>query len=370
MLFWIAAACLTLAAAFAVLAPLSGGARFLAGGRGRDIEVYRDQLAEVDRDLARGLIAAPEAEQARAEISRRILHAGDSTRGARISGNHGRWIGMAAVLAVPIIAWSLYAFTGSPGLEGQPLHARLAKNPADSTIEELVGRAELHLRENPSDVRGWEVLAPIYLRTGHFDDSVTAYRNAIRLAGPSLAREAGLGEALAAAAGGVITADAQGAFERALTFDPKDERSRFYLAQALAQEGRRDEAARQWQVLAADLPETSPWRTAAVQAAQRAIAQAPAPGPSREDVEDAAAMSERDRSEMIRTMVASLDRRLRDEPADGEGWKRLVRSYLVLGEADKARDALRRGSAALGDATAEGQALVAYAVSLGLTVEE
>src|SRR5690606_11432512 len=119
---------------------------------------------------------------------------------------------------------------------------RLAKNPADSSIEELVARAEAHLAANPSDGRGWDVVAPIYLRMQRFSDSATAYRNAIRLDGNSAARQAGLGEAIANAAGGIVSTDAQAAFEAALKLDPSDAKANFYLAMGLAQEGRSEEA--------------------------------------------------------------------------------------------------------------------------------
>src|SRR6185312_776237 len=111
----------------------------------------------------------------------------------------------------------------------------LAKNPADSTIDELVARAERHLAAVPSDIRGWDVLAPIYVRMNRFADAADAYRTAIKLAGSSAAREAGLGEALAAEQGGMVSADARAAFERAMALDPKDAKARFFMATARAQ---------------------------------------------------------------------------------------------------------------------------------------
>jgi cytochrome c-type biogenesis protein CcmH len=218
MLFWIIAASLTLLACLAVLLPMARTRTANPGDASHDIEVYRDQLAELERDTARGTIGAAEAEQARTEIARRILKA-EAERGAEVSAGGtraGRAIATAAVLAIPVVAWSVYASTGSPELPAQPLQARLDKNPADSTIDELVARAEKHLSNNPSDGRGWDVLAPIYVRLDRHQDAAIAYRNAMRLLGATAAREIGLGDAITAAQGGLVTTEAQAAFQRAL----------------------------------------------------------------------------------------------------------------------------------------------------------
>jgi cytochrome c-type biogenesis protein CcmH len=371
MLFWIIAALLTLGACLAVLLPLTR-AKGAAESGSHDLEVYRDQLAELERDASRGLIGAAEAEEARAEIGRRILKAHDAEKRAeRGTGRAPRWAAFAVVLAVPVVSWGAYALLGSPRLPAQPLAARLERDPAQNTVEELVARAEAHLRANPSDGRGWEVLAPIYSRIGRHDEAVAAWKNAIRLNGTSAARQAGLGEALAARGGGVVSAEAQAAFERALALAPGDPRARFYLATGYAQEGRLADAADEWRKLAAEAPTDSPWRSAAEQALQQAeqeLAAAEAPGPDAADVDAAAGMGASQRAEMIETMVASLDERLRANPDDREGWKRLVRSYMVLGRPDDARDALRRGVAGLGSEGAE--ELKEFAAELGVKETE
>lgn len=375
MVFWIVAALLTLAASLAVLAPLAR--RAPAGGDGsHDLEVYKDQLAEVDRDAGRGLIQPAEAEEAKTEIARRILRlgnpdeAGGKTSPARRSAAA---IGMAAVLAVPLVSWGLYLSLGSPDLPSQPLAERLARNPADSSIDELVARAEAHLAANPDDGRGWDVLAPIYLRMGRAEDAVAAYTRALRLQGDSAGRQAGLGEAVVSAAGGVVSVEAQQAFERALALEPGQPKARFYLAMGLAQDGKSDEAAAGWHSMVADLPADSPWRRAAEQALSEvsaATAEPAGPGPSKDEIAAAAAMSDADRRQMIETMVAGLDEKLRANPKDAEGWRRLVRSYMVLGRRDDASDALRRGLEALGTGTPEAVALAEASKALGLGTTE
>ena len=378
MLFWVIAAILTLGASLAVLLPLAGTGKDESSAGDHDLEVYRDQLSELDRDVARGLIQPAEAEEARAEIGRRILRLGAaeaSPPATRRTSVATRLVATIAVLAVPLVSWGLYIKLGSPDLPSQPLAERLAKNPADSSVDELVARAEAHLAANPSDGRGWDVLAPVYLRLQRYSDAARAYRNAIRLAGDSAARQAGLGEAIANAAGGIVSAEAQAAFEAALKQDPANAKASFYLAMGLAQEGRTGEATAAWQKMLAALPPDSPWRGAVEQAladtAGKSVAGgAPANGPDAQAVDAAQQMSPQDRQAMIETMVADLDEKLKQNPRDVEGWMRLIRSYAVLGKADQARDALGRAVAVFGAGSEEAKKFTAFAATLGLTATE
>ncbi|RUX74760.1 c-type cytochrome biogenesis protein CcmI [Mesorhizobium sp. M7A.F.Ca.US.006.04.2.1] len=379
MLFWVIAAILTLGASLAVLLPLAASAKGASSSGEHDLEVYRDQLSELDRDAARGLIQPAEAAEARAEIARRILRLDNAvTAGGANAGRApatARLVATVAVLAVPLVSWGLYVKLGSPDLPSQPLSERLAKNPADSSVDELVARAEAHLAANPTDGRGWDVLAPVYLRMQRFSDAADAYRNAIRLDGDSAVRQAGLGEAIAGAAGGIVSADAQDAFEAALKLDPANAKASFYLAMALAQEGRAKEATTAWQAMLGRLPPDSPWRGAVEQALAKSgnpevASGGAANGPDAGDIDAASSMSPQDREAMINTMVAGLDDKLRQNPNDPEGWMRLVRSYVVLGKADQAREALGRAIAAFGADSDQAKKFTAFAASLGLAATE
>jgi cytochrome c-type biogenesis protein CcmH len=381
MWFWIIAALLTLGSCLAILWPLMRPVRGPAAGGAHDIEVYRDQLSELERDSARGLISPAEAEEAKAEIARRILRA-DEKRVSLTSdnGRSGKWVVTAAVLAVPLVSWGLYSLVGSPGLPGEPLAARLAKNPANSSVDELVARAEAYLAKNPSDARGWEVLAPIYVRMNRFDDAVSAYQNAIRLGGDSAKLEAGLGEAMAGADGGMISARAEAAFRKALQLQPSNEMARFFLATAAAQGGRKGEAATAFHSMLASLSPDSPWREPIGEALASLSGNPPTqdsanatpstPGPTAADIQAASGMSGTDRLKMIEGMVANLDQKLRRNPADPEGWRRLVRSYKVLGKDKEAQDAVQRGVVALGAGTSAAKDLQTFAASLGVARTE
>ena len=259
MMLWFVMALMTAAAIFAVLWPL---ARRTPLPTGSDVAVYRDQLDEIERDRAAGLIGEREAEAARVEVSRRLLAAADDVAPARSPDRMGwrrRAAALAALILLPLGAASLYLMLGSPDLTGQPQAARRDSSPEQSPIVELVGRVEAHLEQSPDDGRGWEVLGPVYMRLGRYDDAVKARKNALRLLGPSPEREADLGEALTGAQNGIVTAEAKAAFERALGLDARDVRSRYFLGLAAEQDGRPKEAAAVWRALLAEASADAAW---------------------------------------------------------------------------------------------------------------
>ncbi len=374
MLFWIVAAILTAAVAAYLLTPLMRPGREIDAARKGEVEVYKDQLKEVDRDLAEGLIGEAEAEYARAEISRRLIAVSqDGGEGAAGTSSAARRAATAAVAVIlPLTGLCLYLLTGSPGTPDQPLSARL-ENPGNN-IELLVAKAERHLAENPTDGKGWDILAPIYFRGGRLGDAELAYRNAIRYLGVSAARLTGLGETLVAGNDGIVTEDARFAFDEAVRQEPGNTRARFYLALAEEQAGRKDKALAAFEALAKDSPADAPWlplvrEHIAANGGEAAAASAAPGNPSEDDMQAAANMNEGDRQEMIRGMVESLQARLKDDPKNFEGWMRLVRSYAVLGDKDKAQAALKDALAAFPAGGEEGQRLIAMARETGLDVE-
>jgi cytochrome c-type biogenesis protein CcmH len=343
MTLWFVFALMTAAAIFAVLWPL---AQRKPQPGGSDLAVYRDQLDEIERDRTSGLIGEQEAAAARVEVSRRLLAAADAEPAAAPAGDRPwrrRATALTALVLLPVLALGLYLTLGSPDLPGQPQASRGAPPAGQDSIAELVARVEAHLEGNPEDGRGWEVLAPVYARAERYADAVKARRNALRLLGANAEREAGLGEALTGAAGGVVTAEAKDAFERALSLDANDARARYYLGLAAEQDGRPADAATIWQALLESMPPDLPLTEFLRQSLARVdpAAVPPAPpvprGPSAEDVAAAAELSPEQRTAMVRGMVERLADRLKQESSDVEGWLRLLRAYMVLGEPDKAR---------------------------------
>jgi len=379
MLFWIIVAVLTASVGAILLYPLLRGAQAAELDRAGETAVYRDQLAELDRDRAGGLITAEQAEYAKAEIGRRLLAVSAAPDRAPRTAPSRRTYRLAQafiIILLPGLGLCLYLRTGDPGLPSQPLEARLEHPGNDMAI--LVAKAEHHLAEHPDDGKGWDVLAPIYFKTMRLLDAQVAYRNAIRLLGPTPERLGSLAETLMASSDGVVTAEAREALQQSVQLEPDNPRAKFYLALAFEQEGKTDSAKSAFMALASESPADAPWlplvnehiaKNGGAPAAPPAADPKALGAPDAEDVAAAQTMNTGDRQQMIKGMVDTLDAKLRDDPNNFEGWMRLIRSYAVLNDKDRASDALKRGLAAFPASGDQGQQLVALAQQLGLPTE-
>lgn len=378
MLLWMTFAGITALVLAAVLWPLLGTGRRSTSHASHDIAIYRDQLAEIDADLARGLIGEAEAEAAKAEISRRLLARAETAgEGVSPDGETSSRLAtgsaVAAAVVIPLLSLGLYLAVGSPGMPDQPLAARLQQPNDAQDIAVLVGKVEARLREHPEDGRGWDVIAPVYFKMQRYRDAADAYGNALRLEGESVRRLVGYGESLVMANNGIVDEKARAAFEKALASRKGMPKARFWLGVAAEQDGRYDRALEIWRGMLADAPADAPWRELVsehMRLVQSKLGgkEAPggAPGPSREQVAAAEQMSADERAAMIRGMVEGLAERLARDGSDLQGWLRLVRAYTVLGERDKAQDALKSARANFkDDETALGQ-LATLQESLGL----
>lgn len=367
MTLWFLLAMMTGAAVFAVLWPL--GRRHPAPATGHDVRVYRDQLDEITRDQAGGRIGPAEAEAARIEVSRRLLAAAEQESAGSAASPLGRRraVALAALVLLPVLSGALYITLGSPSLPGQPLAARVDPQ-ASPPVAQLVAQVEAHLERNPQDGRGWEVLAPVYMQLGRYDDAARARRNAVTYNGATATRQADLGEALVAGAKGVVTAEAKQAFERAVALDPREAKARYFLGLSAQQDGRTAEAAEIWRDLVSSAPPGASW-TEFVRGELARIGATPPPAARRPGAEDVAAAAEMDpqqRQQMIAGMVEGLAERLKKDGGDFEGWLRLVRAYAVLGERDKARSAVSDARRAVGGDADKLRRLDELAKGLGL----
>ena len=377
MLFWILVATLTAAVAAVLLLPLLRAAAGAEAPQSHDVEVYRDQLEELKRDEKNGLISGEDAEFARAEVARRLLAATDAVKqsgAAPPARRSNRLAQLAVVLALPAIGLCLYLQTGNPDIPDAPLAARLA-NPGDD-MNILIARAEQQLAANPQDGAGWDVLAPIYYRSGRLEDAAVAFANALRILGPTPARLGGFAESTIALSGGVITNEAQEALRQSLAMEPNDPRAQFYLALALKQEGKTAEALAAFDKIVKSSPADAPWlplvnqHMASLKDGSAADNAGLSPGnPTAADVAAAQDMTTGDRNAMIEGMVASLAEKLKQEPKNFDGWMRIIRSYSVLGQKDKAAEALKQGLIAFPRDGEQGKQLVALAGELGLAVD-
>lgn len=364
---WLTFALMTGAAVFVVLGSLARSRSAAADGAEADAAVYRDQIDEIARDRSRGLIDQREAESARVEVARRLIAASERTdEVARTDGATGRRRAAALVslVAIPAIALGTYVTLGKPNLPDLPLASRKTDAPNGANVADLVSRVETALAKDPNDARGWSVIAPIYLRLGRGTDAANAYANVIRLQGSSPEREADYGEALYAAADGVVTARAKAAFERSAEGPQPSVKGSFYLARAAEQDGDLAGAIARLKPILANAPEDAPYLEALKGEFQR-IADVPAlPMPSNEEA--AGLKTPEEREAFIRRMVDGLDQRLSADGADLGEWLRLVRARAAIGERDKAKEALVRAREKFAADSRAAVRLEALALGLGL----
>ena len=400
MVLWIGFGILTAAVVAALLRSLARDGDLTLDSRAADLAVYRDQLGEIERERADGVLQPAEAESARAEIARRMLARGDvvaqpdvggqrepAGRGQAGRGQAGR---MAALASVPLAAVALYLMYGSPWLPGQPHAARVTVRPEQGGVAELLAKVEARLREHPEDGQGWDVLGPVYLMHQRHGDAAEAFRRSISLLGPSAKRYWGLAQSLIGAADGLVSEEARLVLEKLVALEPSRLEARFWLASAKEQDGKREAAAAEYRAILAEAPASAPWRTAVeerlvglddgaagnrgprLSTASDGVPVLPPGmptrdrGPNASDVATAQDMAPEARAEVIGRMVAQLAERLQADGRDLAGWQKLVRAYKVLGREGEARKAVLDARANFtGNATALAE-IDALARSLGL----
>lgn len=364
MILWIAYAVVVAAVIGVLVRPMLSDRDDTASAEEADLAVYRDQLAEIEAERDRGQIEEAEAESARRELARRLIRRSDDAQGTRGIAAKGTGtstsvaIAYATALSIPLISLAIYLSLGSPSMPGMPQSARLQSTPGGGSINELVARVEAQLRETPEDGRGWDAVAPVYLRLQRFDDAARAYAQAIRLQGETPRRLRGFAEATVQANNGIVVDLARKAYAQILQLEPKNPEARFWLAMADEQEGKFKEAEKGYKAVLENAPADAPWRAVVearlkeihtksggateAPAAKTAAPASPAgaPGPTAEDVAAAQSLSKDQRQEFINQMVEGLATKLEANPDDFEGWLRLVRAYAVLGRKDDANRAL------------------------------
>ena len=208
-MLWVAFALMTGAAILCALWPLSRR-RPQGEGQGRIIAFHKAQLAEIERDIERGQLPPSEAAGARAEAARRLIAASEASQSGEQSGDDRSHIrrrasAVAILILIPVVALGLYLKQGKPNLPDQPILAR-AGAPAETDLDAAIAKIEAHLLANPTDGRGFAVIAPAYMHMRRFDEAAKAYESALRLLGENPHLRADYGEALTAAAGGIVTA--------------------------------------------------------------------------------------------------------------------------------------------------------------------
>ncbi|MGJ3259647.1 MAG: c-type cytochrome biogenesis protein CcmI [Rhodospirillales bacterium] len=389
-MFWVFAGVMALVVAGVLVLPQLRARKTVARRAEYDINVYKDQLVELDRDQAEGRIADTEAAAARIEIQRRLLAAAEDQEAGKTpkgSPRTGLAVIVVAALAVPAASVVFYLQTGTPAMPDFPLAERTDVKRAPEaagfegkTMREMAGRLEERLRDNPDDARGWTLLGRTYANIGEPRPAAAAYQRAVELTGRDPELLADWAEARLMVRDGSFTPEIFADFLEARDKNPLLPKPWFYIGLDKAMGGDLEGAAQTWTDLLAIQPEDAPFvapvREQIARAAEEGgfdvsqiepsetakrlaegtatsmpqeapavgagTASPVAPGPTREQVEAAQDMTAEERAAFIRSMVTRLAEKLEENPNDPAGWERLIRAYEVLGETDKAAEARKR----------------------------
>ncbi len=398
-LFWGIAAAVVIGCLGAVFAPLMRGAGRAERRASYDLQVHRDQLREIDADLARGVLGEAEAAATRIEVARRLLAAAEAESAEAAATTAPRRLtrlaapAMMAVLALAAVG--LYAGLGAPGLPDQPLGPRLAREAAarahrpgqaeaeamtarqaavtpapEASAEDqaLVTRLQAALASRPDDLEGHRLLAQSLAALGRWAEARAAEERVLEILGDRAQAKdlVDLAELRILAAGGYVSPEAETALSRALALDPANPVGRYYSGLTLIQGGRPDLAYRVWSSLLQEGPPDAPWiapvkagldEAARLTGLPPATSAAPAaPGPTAADIDAAGALPADQRQAMIESMVDQLSQRLAAQGGPPADWAKLIRSLGVLGRRDQAATILAEArSAHAGDAAALAQ---------------
>lgn len=334
-----------------------------------DLDVYKDQLKELETDVVRGVLSESEAETSRTEIARRLLAASDAQDEAPRLAPRGlsRLLALVMLAAVGIGSIFTYVAIGSPGTADQPLASRPTEAPRPSQEEvelrvaeavgdqrpqvpdreaELLTQLKRALESRPNELKGHQLLANTLNSLQQFDLAWRAQTDVLRILGDEASSDdyADQAEMMIFAAGGYVSPKADNALARSLQINAGNQRARYYSGISMAQNNKPGIAMRLWTDLLEEGPANAPWKEPVREQIRRLsentgipLPQSMLSGPSREDVEAAEQMTAEDRQDMIRGMVEGLSDRLATEGGDPSEWARLVRALTVLNENDRAR---------------------------------
>ena len=370
MLFWLLAVTIAIIACAALYYASLGRTVNAAGPAGAaDDTHFRLQLGEIESDLATGRLAAGEAVAAKAELAREMLRLQKDAASRQVRQFAGMNILLPlSVVFVAVIAFATYALLGSPNLPSQPLSARAEAVAQNLKLDDAIKAVEDRLATHPDDLKGWTVLAPIYMQTGQFPKAEQAFRHILALSPPTADAETNLAEALMMQNNGQATGEAGELLHKAAALDPKHIRSRFYLAAEAMRVKDYTSAVQQWTDLIALGQATDPWMATAKEGLAAAEAGRDGKPLPQSNAPTAAPMQNPAQNPAILSMVNGLADRLNKQGGSLDEWTRLVRSEIVLGDLAKAQTFYDSARKAYPDANAR-QELDALAAQAGLKID-
>lgn len=368
-------------------------------------QFYKAQLAEVERDVTRGVLLPQDAEQIHTEIARRLLHSAKNNATSDAHGSPKIWLTFSAVLTTCLLtvgSLGLYQIFGAPGYDDLSQKDRIARSkelhatrpsleeylaqlpPLDvpvpnSTYTDLIEKLRQTVAERPNDLEGHSLLAHTEASLQNFLAASIAQESVIRLKGPDAAIEDHFdyAELLILAGRGYVSPEAEIALEQVLSLKNDHKPALYYMGLLLIQIDRPDRAFRLWQRLLAEAEADSPWlepirsqiNGVAIAAGVTDYDMPPLPlkrGPSREEIEAAGELSLEDRQTMIESMVEGLAERLSTEGGPPEEWAKLLRALSVLGRLEEAISIYKEAQVVFSDHAAALEAIEETAEILGI----
>jgi cytochrome c-type biogenesis protein CcmH len=377
MAFWIVIGVLVLVVAVLLALALLRGQDTGVAAAEYDLQVYRDQLAGMERDLERGVVSREEAARIKTEVSRRILDADKALQAAEEVHRAPRPMTYGAILASLVLlaaSVGVYQKIGAPGYPDLPLQLRIAEaeqarasRPSQAEIEaqvpqvaadvdprqkELVAKLRTAVAARPDDLKGHELLAGNEAALGNYTAAYRAHQRVIEIKGADATADdyADLADLMIVAAGGYVSPEAEGALQKALTLDPDNGKALYYSGLMFAQNGRPDVTFRIWKDLLEASNPNDPWMQPIIAQIEDAAAFAGVDyrvppmmrgggglaGPDAGAVEAASEMTAEERQDMIQNMVSQLSERLASEGGSAQEWAQLIGALGVLGDKDRA----------------------------------
>ena len=370
MLFWIIVVAIAAVVAIMLLLPLWRSAPAVQEDR-NDMTIYKDQLAEVERDLARGVLNAEEAERTRTEIARRLLAADQAEQSATPKAPRTAAMTMSAIAFGLLIAGTAYGYwsLGAPGYPDMPQKARIefgremrenriSQEEAESLIDQsafppveapqdyidMVAQLREIVPTRPDDLQGWALLARHEAALGNYVAARVAQQELVTRKGADATQGelTTLADLMVGAANGFVSPEAETVLRTLVDRDPDDIAARYYFGLLYGQTDRPDLAFRLWREVVesgSDAPYVEWARSQIMEAAQLAGADYELPslrGPTQDQINDAAGMDAESQAAMIQGMVDGLSERLATEGGSAAEWAQLISALGVLGQTDRA----------------------------------
>jgi len=365
LIFWVTSVVILLGVLIAIIVPIIRARA--DSSHEYNATIYYDQLNEIKRDLDRGVLSLLDGEALKIEIEKRLENnnkniIAEATNKLKEAGARAPiLVAIVMVGFIPFMSYGLYFYLGSPEKQDLPFAKRKIISSVDMAnveMNNLVKKLRERLDQNPNQLKGWVLLGKSLVNLNRFSDASKAFKQALRIA-PNKAEIASFAaETSFMAQGGEFNQEVRYFFKLAQKIDPREHKALYYLGLDAFMEKKYSTAIQYWVDLISISPVGAPWLDSvrdrlivASKAGKLKISsfasrvksqrlndnqQSPEPSPTQEDIKNANDMSEKERKIFIRSMVDRLAERLKSEPNDLNGWRRLARAYRVLGEKQNA----------------------------------